>query len=96
MLKKEPYHNKKWMILLQRWEPVVNESFPSIISFWLRIHDLPLHFWNDQTLNTIGGEVGLVADRVSEDARIRVDMNRLQPLVMTLEIRLPTDEITTV
>lgn len=96
VLNKGPYHYKKWMILLQRWEPVISESFPSNISFWLRVHDLPLHYWDDITLNAIGGELGLVSDRVATDARVRVNMNGLLPLIMKLEIRLPSDEITTV
>lgn len=44
VLRKGPYHCKRWMILLQRWEPVVSYSFPRMIAFWIRIHDLPLHF----------------------------------------------------
>lgn len=34
VLDKSPYHYKRWMILLQRWEPNVSENFPSDISFW--------------------------------------------------------------
>ncbi|KAG2284054.1 hypothetical protein Bca52824_055274 [Brassica carinata] len=41
-------------------------------------------------------ELGLVSDRVATDARVRVNMNGLLPLIMKLEIRLPSDEITTV
>lgn len=33
VLKKGPCHNKRWMILLQRWEPVVSNSFPRKIAF---------------------------------------------------------------
>lgn len=93
VLNKGPYHYKRWMLILQRWEPVVSDAFPSTISFWLRVHGLPLHFWNDLTLETIGREIGPVSGKAADDARIRVDMNGLSPLVMNLEVRLPSDEI---
>ncbi|RID72174.1 hypothetical protein BRARA_C04079 [Brassica rapa] len=93
VLNKGPYHYKKWMILLQRWEPVVSEAFPSSISFWLRIHDLPLHYWNDQTLDAIGVELGTVTGKIADDARVRVEMNGLRPLVMQLEIQLPSGDL---
>lgn len=96
VLNKGPYHYKKWMILLQRWEPTVADGFPSSISFWLRIHDLPLHYWDEKTLDVIGEELGKVTGKVADDARVRVEMNGLLPLVMKLEIRLPSDEITEV
>lgn len=96
VLSEGPYHYKKWMLILQRWEPVLSDSFPSNISFWLRVHDLPLHFWNDDTMNAIGKELGYVADRKADDARVRVDMNGLLPLTMNLEIRLPSEDIITV
>lgn len=96
VLSKGPYHYKKWMLLIQRWEPVVQESFPSSISFWLRVHDLPLHFWDDQTLDIIGKEIGSVSGKNTEEARVRVDMNGLNPLTMNLEVRLPSDEVITV
>lgn len=96
VLNKGPYHYKKWMIILQRWEPVVSEGFPSTISFWIRVHDLPLHYWNDKTLETIAEQLGVVAGKIHDDARIRIEMNGMQPLMMSLEIQLPSDEITTV
>lgn len=96
ILNKGPYHYKKWMILLQRWEPTVSESFPSKISFWLRVHDMPLHYWNDQALDAIGGEIGLVTGKIADDARVKVEMNGLWPLIMQLEIQLPSGDLTDV
>lgn len=96
VLSKGPYHYKKWMILLQRWEPTVSDTLPSTISFWIRVHELPLHFWDDITLDVIGKELGRVTNKVTTDARVQIEMNGLLPLVMNLEIRLPSDEITTV
>ncbi|KAL0710798.1 hypothetical protein Bca4012_017776 [Brassica carinata] len=96
VLSKGPYHYKRWMLLLQRWEPTVAEAFPSNITFWLRVHDLTLHFWNNGAMEVIGKELGFVADKKSDEAKVRIEMNGLLPLAMNLEVRLPSDEVTTV
>lgn len=84
------------MLLMQKWEPTVSETFPSSISFWIRIHGIPLHFCNEATVTTIGEELGLLADKVVEEAKVRVELNGFLPLVMNMEIQLPSDEIITV
>ncbi|XP_048604723.1 uncharacterized protein LOC125582196 [Brassica napus] len=96
ILSKNPYNYKKWMLLMQKWEPTVSETFPSSISFWIRIHGIPLHFCNEATVTTIGEELGLLADKVVEEAKVRVELNGFLPLVMNMEIQLPSDEIITV
>lgn len=58
VLNKSPYHFKDWMLILQRWEPIVSDSFPSQITFWISIVGIPPHIWNDQTIRTIGHECG--------------------------------------
>lgn len=93
---KGPYHYKKWMLLLQKWEPVVSESFPDKISFWIRIHGIPLHFCNEATIDTISDSLGLQTGKVVEEAKVRVEFNGLQPLEMSTEIQLPSDDIITV
>lgn len=87
-LRKAPYHFKKWMIILQRWKPSISDDFPAKIPFWIIIHGLPLHFWTDLTLNTIGEELGLVEDRDVDHARVRVLLNGLKPLEMHLNVSL--------
>ncbi|XP_048593148.1 uncharacterized protein LOC125576657 [Brassica napus] len=93
ILCKAPYHFKKWMIILQRWEPIVSDDFPAKIPFWIRVHDLPLHFWNEPTLNTIGEELGVVETRDADHGRVRVLLNGLKPLEMHLDISLPSGDI---
>lgn len=93
ILNKAPYHFKRWMILLQRWEPVVSDSFPSTISFWIRIHGIPLHYWTEGALHAIGSELGLVVTKEVNKGRIRVLINGLRPLEKRLEISLPSGEI---
>ncbi|KAL0734426.1 hypothetical protein Bca4012_010636 [Brassica carinata] len=96
VLRKGPYHYKRWMILLQRWEPVVSNSFPRIIAFWIRIHGLPLHFWNHETLDIIGKELGPVLDKDVDHGRIRVHIDGLKNLEMSLPLQLASGEVTTV
>ena len=96
VLAKGPYHHKRWMLLIQRWEPIISPTFPSIISFWIRIHGIPLHYWTDEALHTIGKALGAVSTRDVREARIRVDINGLQPLEMKSEIELPSGEVTEV
>ncbi|KAL0873920.1 hypothetical protein Bca101_023625 [Brassica carinata] len=96
VLAKGPYHHKKWMLILQRWEPVISPNFPSSIAFWIRIHGIPLHYWTDGALHAIGKTLGHVSTRDVKEARIRVELNGLNPLEMSSEIQLPSGEITDV
>ncbi|KAL0661183.1 hypothetical protein Bca4012_098020 [Brassica carinata] len=88
-----PYHFKRWMIILQRWEPIVSDFFPAHILFWVKIHGIPLHYWADKALETIGEELGPVEKYDVDQGRIRVWINGLKPLEMTLDISLPSGEI---
>ncbi|ESQ56211.1 hypothetical protein EUTSA_v10027529mg, partial [Eutrema salsugineum] len=56
--KMEPFHFDYWMLSLVRWSPVVDPKCPSAIMFWVRIIGLPLHFWADQTFESIGKALG--------------------------------------
>lgn len=54
------YHN--WMVILQKWEPIISPTFPSHIPFWIRLQGLPLHFWHDKVIHKIGHELGHMED----------------------------------
>lgn len=88
VLRKGPYHYKRWMILLQRWEPVVSNSFPRMIAFWIRIHGLPLHFWTEESLEAIGRVLGPILDKDVEHGRIRIHIDGLRKLEMRLPVEL--------
>lgn len=75
------------------WEPNVSNDLPNRISFWIRILNLPLHFWNDQSLHTIGSEVGIVEGKDATQGRVRVSINGLKPLEMYLDVSLPSGDI---
>lgn len=96
VLRKGPYHYKRWMILLQRWEPVVSNSFPRMIDFWIRIHGLPLHYWTEDTLEAIGKELGPRLGKDVTHGRIRVLIDGLKNLEMQLPLQLPSGEVISV
>ncbi|KAL0706608.1 hypothetical protein Bca4012_073034 [Brassica carinata] len=88
-----PYHFKRWMIILQRWEPIVSDYFPALIPFWITIHGIPLHYWDEKTITTIGEALGPIDGKDVDHARIRVFINGLKPLEMKMDISLPSGEI---
>ncbi|KAL0735777.1 hypothetical protein Bca4012_011987 [Brassica carinata] len=96
VLDKGPYHYKRWMLLLQRWEPTVSEHFSSTISFNVKIHGIPLHYWDEKTILTTGADLGKCTIRDEKEAKIWVEVNRLNPLIMKSDIELPTSDITEV
>jgi len=53
VLANRPYHIDQWMVILQRWEPVIDASFPSQIPFWIELQGLPLHYWKPEMVITL-------------------------------------------
>lgn len=100
VLRKGPFHYKRWMLILQRWEPIASDLFPALLSFWVKIHGLPVHLWTSQTIRTIGCELGQISVGESgvdpENSRIRVQINGLEPLEMVMPVRMPTGEVISV
>lgn len=91
VLDNRPYHYDQWMVILQRWEPVISDSFPSMIPFWIEIQGLPKLFWQPEMLTTIGEELGDIMDMeiTSSTAKIRVLINGLQPLTKETNVDFP-------
>ncbi|KAL0798136.1 hypothetical protein Bca101_053310 [Brassica carinata] len=88
ILSKAPLHFKRWMLILQRWEPIVSDFFPALIPFWITVHGLPLHYWTHAALEIIGEELGPVEKYDVPKGRIRVLINGLKPLEMKLDVSL--------
>lgn len=91
-----PFHFKQWMFILQRWEPVISEEFPSNILFWIQLQGLPQHYWTEKALKVIGAEMGIVEDIDTDQNRIRVHINALKALEKQVPIVLPSGEVTMV
>ncbi|KAJ4917478.1 Uncharacterized protein Rs2_03028 [Raphanus sativus] len=58
VLDNRPYHFAYWMVIIQRWEPVISRTFPSTIPFWIKIKGIPLHYWHEDTVRRVGQELG--------------------------------------
>ncbi|RID60758.1 hypothetical protein BRARA_F03888, partial [Brassica rapa] len=98
VLEQRPYHYARWMIILQRWEPTISPSFPSLIPFWIKVQGLPVHLWTEETIKYIGQDIGLYekAEITSQAVRMRVHVNGLLPLIKESVVEYPNgDEVKT-
>lgn len=91
VLDNRPYHFDQWMVILQKWEPIIAPSFPSLIPFWIELQGLPKHFWKPEMLQTIGEELGEVLDKeiTSSSVKIKVLLDGLQPLIKETIVDFP-------
>lgn len=60
VMKMETFHLDHWVLSLVRWDPRVDASYPSYITFLIRVSGVPLHFWAELTFCTIGDALGEV------------------------------------
>ncbi|KAG2277776.1 hypothetical protein Bca52824_060331 [Brassica carinata] len=83
-LHNRPYQYGRWMIIIQRWEPVISQTFPSQIPFWISLRGIPLHYWHEKVVRNIGLELEeLETYEVTKTlARVRVIVDGLKPLIM--------------
>ncbi|CAD5318242.1 unnamed protein product [Arabidopsis thaliana] len=86
-----PYHFDQWMVILQKWEPIISPSFPSLISFWIELQGLPKHFWKPKMLQAIREELGEVMTKeiTSSSVKIKVLLDGLQPLIKETIVDFP-------
>ncbi|KAL0658487.1 hypothetical protein Bca4012_079072 [Brassica carinata] len=97
VLEKGPYHYARWMVILQRWEPTISPSFPSMIPFWIKIQGIPIHLWSEEVAIKIGEDLGTYesAEITAQSFRMRVHINGRLPIIKTSIIEYPNgDEIT--
>lgn len=94
VLANRPYHFAYWMVIIQKWEPIISPTFPSMIPFWIRIKGLPLHYWHEDMVHRIGREIGsfekLELTRAS--AKVRVLVDGLKPLIKHSIVEFDTGE----
>lgn len=96
VLEKHPYHYARWMVILQRWEPTISPSFPSMIPFWIKIQGVPIHLWSEEIAQSIGNDIGTYesAEITSQCMRMRVHVNGRLPIIKSSVIEYPNgDEV---
>lgn len=81
------------MLILQWWEPIVSDTFPSQIPLWISVHGIPLHYWTDETIEAIGTALGPIEELEVDKARLRVRVNGLKPLIMKMNLQLPSRKV---
>ncbi|KAJ4906132.1 Uncharacterized protein Rs2_09790 [Raphanus sativus] len=84
VLHNRPYQYGRWMIIVQRWEPIISHSFPFQIPFWISLRGIPLHYWHEKVVSNIGMELGELEtyEVTKTSARVRVRVDGLKPLIM--------------
>ncbi|XP_056848815.1 uncharacterized protein LOC130498971 [Raphanus sativus] len=94
VLKNRPYQFGRWMVIVQRWEPIISPSFPSQIPFWITIRGLPLHYWHEKVVRDIGLELGGLEDYevTKTTARFRLVVDGLKPLIMETDMAYASGE----
>ncbi|KAG7616431.1 Endonuclease/exonuclease/phosphatase [Arabidopsis thaliana x Arabidopsis arenosa] len=94
VLKNRPYHFDQWMVIIQKWEPIISDSFPSMIPFWIELQGLPKHYWQPKMLDAIGDDLGDIRDMeiTSSSVKIRVLLNGLNPLVKETVVEFPNTQ----
>ncbi|CAA7013328.1 unnamed protein product [Microthlaspi erraticum] len=82
VLENRPYQYSRWMLILEKWKPIISPTFPSQIPFWISLRGLPLHYWKSELLRSIGEKLGTLDsfELTSTAAKIRVDINGLNPI----------------
>ena len=94
VLKNRPYNYNNWILILQRWEPVISPHFPSQIPFWIKLLGLPLHFWHEKMIYNIGQDLGTLEDyKITKTAaRIQVSIDALKPLTKAVVVDFDSGE----
>lgn len=89
-----PYHFARWMLILQKWEPSVDPTFPSLIPFWIKVQGVPLHLWSEALLENIGKDQGVyeTCEILPGSYRVRTHINGLLPLIKHYTLELYSGE----
>ncbi|KAJ4867439.1 hypothetical protein Rs2_51016 [Raphanus sativus] len=87
VLKMEPFHFDNWMLSIVRWKPVLEPNYPSRITFWVRVLDVPMQFWAASTFLGVGKALGVATGDVDlVEGRVRVELDSFKPLVFSMDV----------
>lgn len=84
-------HYDQWMVILQKWEPTISDTFTSKIPFWIDIQGLPKHYWHQDMLKAIGVDLGEILDFeiTNSSAKLKVFVDGLKSLVLDTMVDFP-------
>ena len=91
-----PWHIAGQPILLRKWEPglELTKESPTAVPVWVHIHNIPLEYWNADSLSYIASAIGkpLHVDRVTATGRrisfawMCIEINAEDELLKSLEL----------
>lgn len=93
VMKKEPFHFDNWMLSIVRWAPVVEENYPSKITFGVRA------FMAVPTFKSIGEALGEVRgddDIDIDEGKVRVIIDAFKPLVFSVTAEFHSGDESTI
>ncbi|KFK31593.1 hypothetical protein AALP_AA6G132600, partial [Arabis alpina] len=87
VMENRPYHYDGSMIALERWVPTVRRDFPNTIPFWIVIQGLPDYRREEETVRSIGEDLGeyMKVDVSDPIPKVRVTLDCSLPLVKRRE-----------
>lgn len=92
VLEQGPFHHNYCMFVLVRWEPVVDENYPSLIPFWIQLQGIPLHLCTEQNLEAIADRLGTRISIDAVDGKIKVAMDSTKPLKFSRKLQTKKKE----
>lgn len=71
---------------------MVENSYPSEISFWEKARDLPVQYWAEATIRVVGNDIGKLT-KVDENSGFgRVSFNGFKPLIFKIIIPFDNED----
>ncbi|KAF3558929.1 hypothetical protein F2Q69_00012167 [Brassica cretica] len=91
-----PFHHNFCMFVLVRWEPVIDENYPTMIPFWIQLHGIPLHLCTEHNLKAIGDRLGKLENVDTTDGKIQVGIDSSKPLLFSRKLQKRNKEDITI
>ncbi|WZZ65161.1 hypothetical protein YC2023_076531 [Brassica napus] len=96
VLNQGPFHHNFSMFVLVRWEPVIDEHYPSMVLFLIHLQGIPLHLCTHQNLESIGNRLGKVDTIDAAKGKINVEMESSKPLKFSRKLQTINKEDITI
>lgn len=92
ILNQGPFHHNYCMFVLVRWEPVIDDNYPSMIPFWIQLQGIPLHLCTKQNLEAIGDRLGKLETSDTVEGKIKVSVDSTKPLKFSRKLQTKNKE----
>lgn len=69
--------------------PDSKPNYPSMITFWVKVKNLPPDYWNENTFKVIGKPFGIVGQINEREGKFQVTIDTTKPLKFTKKVQCP-------